>query len=470
MRMRARPTRCMGDDVKAMAIALRRHPMMVVAYCLYTAWAQYVLISPVLMHDVEPDAALLDLALPYATIGIVCLVVALWFKARRPQLASGEHRVAIVAAMVLGTLCEAAGVSDGGLFEDAAGAVLYALRCLFVALGVALFRVEIDRALGWVGAVEALRIVSVGTILMLPVGLGLACLPRTVGLYVSLALPVGALACLLWEVRTFPKPGYYAVDRGIALPFPRQFVGTSFVQGLASGVFYGLVSSLAAAGVRVSPLASPAFLASWPLGILAVLLAVSFAKLDYNRLIYKVGFPLLAASFMLLVLLPPPHVLGELLHYGAAVYTDVILWSLGAYIMRDMGMPACWIASLPGAALFCGTASGACVMWLLDRLASGVTTGVVAPLFMACGLLFASLVLLSDRNMRSGWGTFRLGVDEASVALLDAAVGYVAREYSLTPREAQVASAIARGLTRHAAADELSVSDETVKTHLRAIY
>ena len=162
---------------------------------------------------------------------------------------------------------------------------------------------------------------------------------------------------------------------------------------------------------------------------------------------------------------------GELTFLTATVYLDLVLWSLGAYIIKNLGAPAVWIASLPGAALYGGMAVGAAVM-LLAPLALGPEAPVVGqlPLLGACFMLLSSLMLLSDKNVKSGWGTFAIGSQEELSTSLGAALACIALEYALTPREADVVTCVAQGMSREAVADALCVGPETVKTHLRSVY
>ena len=56
------------------------------------------------------------------------------------------------------------------------------------------------------------------------------------------------------------------------------------------------------------------------------------------------------------------------------------------------------------------------------------------------------------------------------VDLLEAQVGVVATRYGLTEREQQIALLFARGRSSARIAEELTLSDHTVKTHLQNIY
>lgn len=463
----------LAGDVRGALSTARTHPFVVAAYCAYVAWAQGVLFGQLLQPAGVQTSPLLTLVIPAALIGIACLAVALVFRRTRNPLEGAGIRSLACASMCVGSLFQLvlaleSGRGDVGLTHW----LVYGFGWAFIACGTALFRVEMDRMLGWLGATRALHVVIAGSVVLAPV---LACwlmLPSVVSRGLSCLLPLAASLLLNKEVRSLPRRSYFSVNESIALPIPVQFVVTSLVQGVVSGVFYGGLAMSVAAGLGSASAGQPLLVcASYLVGAALVLAVCCLAKFDFNRLIYKVGFPMLAASLVFLAVAPGLGEAAGALYRTSAVFTDLVLWSLGAYIIKDMGMPACWIASLPGAALFLGTSLGAvCAVGACALMPATTFALVEMPLLAACLLLAASLFLLSERNMRSGWGTFRIGTDAGPDEDLDAAVALLAGEMGLTAREADVVGAFARRLTRREVAEELCVGDETVKTHLRGIY
>ena len=463
----------LADDARAACAAAWAHPRVVLAYCLYIAWVQSVLFGQLVNESMQGAPLLVTLIVPTALIGIASLSIALIFRRTRNPLEGLGIRVFACASMCVGTLfrlflsLEPAQGRSSGIFW-----LVYCFGWLLVALGMSLFRIEMDRMLGWLGATKALYVVMAGSVVLGPV---LACyilLPGVAAHALAIALPLAASLLLNHEVRSLPKRRYFSTDPQLPLPIPVQFTTTSFVQGVVSGVFYAGLAMSGYTGTSQSATFQPAMAAvSFILGSVLVLVVCGMARFNFNKLIYKVGFPMLAASLGILAVCSGRGEVGEMLYRIAAVFTDLVLWSLGAYIIKDMGMPACWIASLPGGALFLGTSMGALAFLAAWRLMpDGVLALVEMPLLAACLLLAASLFLPSERNMRSGWGTFRIGSDVDPYGDLDAAVALLAGENGLTARESDVVGAFARRMTRKEVAEALCVGDETVKTHLRGIY
>ena len=85
-------------------------------------------------------------------------------------------------------------------------------------------------------------------------------------------------------------------------------------------------------------------------------------------------------------------------------------------------------------------------------------------------LLVGSLALSGIRNVRFGWGVVRPSTETSTATPQEFAVQYLALDAGLTSREMEIALFLAEGKRRKQIADELSVSDQTVKTHVSHIY
>lgn len=446
----------------------RANPWLVAAFCAYTVWTSGM---PLLELQACPQGLPVGAALvgTYLVCAVACAGISLWFQRTHALFDSTGHRVLTCVLMTGGTLCVAVVALDEHAGPLGMALWVYVVGCVAAGVGLGFFRVEIDRALGWIGAFKTLQVVMGGTLCMTAVYVLVSLVSPAAVCVAYAVLPVVAMVLLQRAVAPYPLKRYYAINREVPLLVPRQFLATSFVQGVAVGLFYA--GTLFSSEAPWDMMRNPVLALSWLVGFAAAALLAVRAKYDFNRLIYKVGFPLVALGFVAMAVFTRVPGAGELTFLTATVYLDLVLWSLGAYIIKNLGAPAVWIASLPGAALYGGMAVGAAVM-LLAPLALGPEAPVVGqlPLLGACFMLLSSLMLLSDKNVKSGWGTFAIGSQEELSTSLGAALACIALEYALTPREADVVTCVARGMSREAVADALCVGPETVKTHLRSVY
>lgn len=437
---------------------------------------------------------------PLACMAVASIAIAVWFRRTRKVPSAPSWLLGLASLMTLASALHLVWALDVGL-PAGARLALYALASAATGAGGALFRVEVDRVLGWVGTQETLYQVMLGTVAAAALlsacsALGDALGARGVPLLVAaLVLPFASAALVRAIVRGFPKARYYGHGRDVPLPFPAKFVATSCVQGLAAGALFmgmfvhgvqaagGLAGSASAGGAAAAAgaLWLPDGAAMSSLGqaaAVALLFAtLVFLRLDFNRLVYKVAFPLVAAGFAFVAAAGVTPA-GDAVLAGAFCYLDLVLWSLGACLMKNMGLPATWIASCPGAALFSGAVVGGLAACAFLAGGPAVPAVGVAPVedpallacLVACIVLAAALFLCSGSNLKYGWGTVRPGEGGLATGDLAAVVRFVATEREVTQRESEVMLLLAEGKSRRAVCEALSVSPDTVKTHVRSIY
>lgn len=427
---------------------------------------------------------------PLVSMAVASVVIAVWFKKTRKVPSTPSWMVALASLMTLAAALHLVWVLNTSL-PAAARWALYALASVVTGAGYALFRVEIDRVFGWIGTQQTLAQCMAGTVMAAAVLVVLTLVGNALGasetplLVVALVLPFVSVALLRVVISEFPRVRYFGHGLDVPLPFPAKFVVTSFVQG-ATGVLFagafvlGVVRSVAGiedatgvvgvVGVGVPASAALLLLAVGQVVAVALLFAtLVFLRLDFNRLVYKVAFPFVAAGFVLLALVPDATVAGCTVLAAAFCFLDLVLWSLGACLMKNMGLPATWIASCPGAALFCGMVAGGCVILAFLNGVTGRDATLLASL-IACLVLAAALLLSSGSNLKYGWGTVRPGESGLAAGDLAGVVKFVATERGITQRESEVMLLLAQGKSRRDVCEELSVSPDTVKTHARSIY
>lgn len=414
---------------------------------------------------------------PLACMAVASLVIAVWFKRTRKVPSAPSWLVGLASLMTLGAALHLIWALDAGL-PPLAERTLYAVGSVVTGASCALFRVEIDRVFGWIGTQQTLYQGMLSTLVSATALAVLAAAGSATGagaaplLTCALVLPFASVLLLRGVVAGFPKARYYGHGRDVPLPFPTKFVATSCVQGAAAGALFMGIFLLGDAGAGVGGAgAGETFVrVLGQLAAVGVLFAtLVFLRLDFNRLIYKVAFPFVAGGFLLLALLPGVTAWGDLVLAAGFCYLDLVLWSLGACLMKNMGLPATWIASCPGAALFCGTVLGGGFALAFLGGSAAADPPLLAA-FVACLLLAAALFMCSGSNLKYGWGTVRPGESALAAGDLSGVVKFVATERGVTQREGEVMLLLAQGKSRKAICDALSVSPDTVKTHVRSIY
>ncbi|WP_157938905.1 response regulator transcription factor [Enteroscipio rubneri] len=440
----------------------------------YTVWMVACCSGPAVAVQQEPGLGAEGAGLPawmgpLAVMAVASLIIALWFKRTRKVPEGASWLMALASVMTLGSALHLVWALDRSL-PLGADMALYVAMSVLVGIGAALFRVEIDRVFGWIGTQQTLYQGMIGTAVAIAVFVFCSSAGDSgqapVALYgLALALPFASQALLRHVVRGFPRSRYFAHGKDVPLPFPATFVATSGVQGVAAGMLYmGLF--LYGGGIVFG---SVEILAGQLAAATLLLATLVFLRMDFNRLIYKVAFPFAAAGFVLLAAAPAFQTIGVMVLMAGFCYLDLVLWSLGACLMKNMGLPATWIASCPGAALFFGVvAGGLLAALLLDGRVLG--QALVLGSFVACFLLAAALFLSSGSNLKYGWGTVQPGEGGPEMGELAGVARFSAIEHGLTQRESEVMVLLVRGKARRAICEELMVSPDTVKTHVRAVY
>lgn len=470
------PSERRGLAESMVSFGLRRGRIALVTAC-YTTWIIACCTGPIvdagmwLGPSVVQSVKLVFPAWlgPIFSMAIASMIIAFWFKQTRKVLDSPAWLVGLASIMTLASAMHLLWALDH-TSSPLTNGMLYLAMSILVGVGSALFRVEIDRVFGWIGTQQTLCIGMVGTIL------GIAILAvcsvvveqatEPIVLYgVSLMLPLAMAVLMRRIVHDFPRVRYFSHGKNVDLPFPAKFVVTSGVQGVAAGVLYTGLFLYGQAHL------SGSVDAMFGQVIAAVLLFVTlvFLRIDFNRLIYKVAFPFIAAGFVLIAIAPNMQSGALIVLAAGFCYLDLVLWSLGACLMKNMGLPATWIASCPGAALFSGTVFG----WLIATVfLASRPLGQIAVFasLVGCFLLAVALLLSSGSNLKHGWGTVRPGEGGLEMGDMAGVVRFVATERELTQRESEVMLLLVHGRTRRAICEELTVSPDTVKTHVRAIY
>ena len=178
-------------------------------------------------------------------------------------------------------------------------------------------------------------------------------------------------------------------------------------------------------------------------------------RVNYDRLIYRIGFLAMGAGMLLYAVAGSPggRTVALLIQICAFTYLDLVLWSFGSYLIKHLNQPAIWATCCPTASLMGGRFLGTVIGFGL--LSGNVATGALAlspsnvAAILAFSIVAAALMLSSSRNVQSGWGFVRPGTpDDPAPATHELACQLIAADYSLTGREVEVLLLLAQSKTR----------------------
>lgn len=454
--------------------ALRDRGAVALISGLYAVWLSACCSGPAALIAVPGvDTVLLELPPwmgPILAMAVASAVIAIQFKRHRREREGTTWLAGLASAMALSLAIHLAWALGLGATPLANGA-LYGLASVLSGASAAFFRVEIDRVFGWIGTQQTLLQGMLGTlvtmtVMALCVGIGgVGGRGFIVLCVVALVVPFILFRLLAKLIGGFPRTRYYGHGQDAPLPFPTKFVVTSAVQGMASGIMF--VSLFLYRG-EADPLSVDVVIGQ-VVGVVLLFATLLLFRLDFNRFIYKVAFSFLALGFLLVALGWGGVETGIVVLAAGFCYLDLVLWSLGACLIKNMGQPAPWVASCPGAALFGGTMIGGALGYLAlgSRPLEEVT---VLGSFVACFLFAMALYLSSGDNLKYGWGTVLPGESSLEADDLGGVVRFMATEQGITQRETEVMALLVEGKSRREICDELTVSPDTVKTHVRSVY
>lgn len=450
-----------------MAASVFAHPDMSAGIALLWAWTRSVFetsaydLSALGFSAMSEAGELVTLAnaVAYLLIGTL-----FWWKG---IVAYGRaYRVLATAALSLGcALCMGASAALPAL-EGPSLSVAHAACMAGAALigaGSACFYVELGRILGRLGPREALAHTAAGVLGAAAILALLGLLPAPLAsVFIVLAPPLVMRVWTRWLSISPERLRAHGLRTESHVPW--RLIVTAALVGAAFGVAFRTP-------LLGNYLASPLERNALTLCVASIVLAVSGSclRMDFNQLIYRMGMPLLSAGFVVFATI---HVLpqaGGFLFSVGYQTLDLLFWVLVACIISRQGVSANWIVTLTTGALILGRALGG-FLYTLFSLLSPATLSSDLAIVMVFALLLNALVTMNARNMRTGWGTVRPAIHNARGDSIEAACGRLRETCGLTPRETEICALLAKGKSRGTISSELTVAEETVRTHASNIF
>lgn len=445
--------------------SLRSYPLVGMGFCLWWTWIILIYQSTSILPSVQEGGLLVPASIgPLSVIAVTLLCVAGLYYRTRFTLKGPAYFALIAICMTFGGVLTVLWRTTA-LEAGALGLVLYALSSLAIGCSSAFMYIEYNRVFGWLGMLKTLFFSIVSLLCSTCIITALSFSP-TVVLYAFFIASPGLMALMLYRtVRAkFPARAYAEHGNEAKLYIPVKFIATSFMEGLSFGLMFGGLV------VDGSLVLHPGITLAGHLLTVALLVASTFFfKLDFNRLMYQIGFPLMAFGFLLISCLPDTMVAGGIAQHIGFGFIDLVLWGLGSYLIKNAGLPAIWITACPSGALFTGLSLGSVFgSFVIQGLSPDGLQGFASV--YAFLLVLVALFLSNNKNLEYGWGTIKPGTSGARDDALRRCCAYLSNEHGLTPREGDVLFLLAQGKSRKAVAQELYVSENTVKTHVRNAY
>ena len=216
----------------------------------------------------------------------------------------------------------------------------------------------------------------------------------------------------------------------------------------------------------------------------ALLLPALFVRSQPNLgSIYKIALPLSAAGFLLLPLVwsGGAGIANACAQLGAGV-ANMLLWCMMASLVHDTRLPAGLVFSgallVTSVAQLAGTVAGLLFQGQLDQGSVALTGIALVAVYLVA---MVSMFLFKDRSLRGidadepratadSLEGDENGLDVPRPDVLGTRCEELARRHGLTPRETELLAQLGRGRTVHAISEELTVSENTVKYHIKSIY
>lgn len=410
---------------------------------------------------------------------IFYLLISFWFKRSRKVFRQSNFLWFICATMALAsglivlwldfTMVSAdasLGVVTSTNVPIELSVILYVGGSSLFGLSSALLCIEIQRIFGSLGSQHILFHGSVAMLSSVLIIFGLSFLPQVIQQFVFVASPLPIAYCLIRSRKSISKKQLF--ERGLTakLQIPYKLLVTSVLHGLSLGVLLG--RPLLHNGETLI-LACNVF--SYALAAILLLITAFSVKLNFNNLIYQIGFPLVAAGLYLSIVFNDVELVGIFFQFLGFCYLHLVMWGVCAYLIKHLNMPATWVIGISTGLYMAGQLLGALMSSLVSQLSDSLFWFEKMNVTVLVIMLAASLFMMSNRNLRTGWGLAKPDESEDGVGKgNEFAIQEIAADSALTKREVSILKHLSTGKNRKTISKELCISEETVKSHIRNIY
>ncbi|MDR1422446.1 MAG: helix-turn-helix transcriptional regulator, partial [Coriobacteriales bacterium] len=462
-----------------LAGSIRQRPLLCLGLMLYWIWINIGFQSPLLypLVRLSPDTTIPSIIGPIAVSVLAYLVLGIWFK-RSNKVFRHPWYIGVLAGFMMASILtgifwlESAwptSLFDSQALTTQSGIItvstilLYSISSLCAGITTACLCIEWGRIFGEHGPRQVLFhgiVAFLGAALITAL---VSQLPPIAFLAIIFVVPVPMALCMIHSQKEFPRKPFFEHGLNAKLNIPIKFLITALLHGLSLGILLGLFADLDYEN-------NTALLISYALSALLLFITAVAVKMDFNHLIYQVGFSLVALGSMLIALFYPTFQLGSSLQLMGFCYLHLLMWGLCSYLTKNFRLPATWVVALPTCAFMFGQLVGIVTSNFTYQFAANPMAFVRLFLVLTFVILIAALLLMSNRNYQTAWGLARPGSNELYEDDIALACHSLATSNELSQREAETLSHLVRGKNKKTIAKELFVSEETVKSHTHSIY
>lgn len=295
----------------------------------------------------------------------------------------------------------------------------------------------------------------------------LTAMPSDVSQLLVVALPVVSMIYFIRFKRSIPHLARQRQNVRVGRKPPYKLIAISLFFGVSFGIMKGLFAPI---GPELTGMRDLLNIVAIVGGSLAVFATTSVYKMDFDHMTYQVALPLMAAGFLFLPLHEPWNVIGTGVHQFGYQYFYIVLWAIWPVLASRSKLPAGWIVAWGLFSIQLGQLLGSVVSGcLLGFLRTDLDMAMLSAAVIFLILLIA-LFALGNGSANTGWG-FVKPIEEAdSSSDFEKVCTRLARQYRLSPREIEVFFLLSKGRNRAHIREELVISDETVKSHIKNIY
>lgn len=447
--------------------SLEKRPSLLAALTLYWTWVNMAFQGP-LFFPASPLAdghAFPTWVTPVCASALTYFAMGLWFRRTNVVFRQPWYLTVVGAAMGTGALLAFLWIE---LFNASLSTLpalgLYLFGSFGIGMGTACLLIEWGRVFGYLGPREVLFHGIVAMLLSALLVCALSPLPRAFGQALFMIIPLPLMLCFRKALAQLPRTTLFNHGMKAVLRTPYKFLITASLHGVALGVLLG--STILRAGDTGTILLNGlSFIAA----ALLLLLTALFVKMDFNHLIYQIGFSLMATGALVISLFPSAPAVGEFVQFVGFCYVHLVMWGLCSYLTKSFELPATWVVSWPTCCLMIGQLAGGLAAAVLVQQSAALLWIRILATLTSFGLLLAALLMMSNRNLTTGWGIAQPASSIGDEGF-EAALRMIVTNCGITPRESDTLALLARGRNRRYISEELVVSEETVKSHISSIY